>query len=166
MPLYEFEHAIRLAASQKHTLAKAITDWHAMTFNAPRFIVGCRFIDISQGPLSETYIGGQPSKINRLFISLRSGTGRTPAQLEDMTHKLVKIWDEIVGTSKEAQLRGVYIKGTIDSALEGGFMLPMPGKFEQWVKDNTENFKKLADAGDTDFIGLMKEIETRPEFQT
>jgi hypothetical protein len=40
-----------------------------------------------------------------------------------------------------------------------------PGKFEQWVKDNTEKFRELAAAGDEDFIGLMEEIETRPEFQ-
>ncbi|KAH8800494.1 hypothetical protein F5884DRAFT_810574 [Xylogone sp. PMI_703] len=117
--------SIRLAASQKNAIAKAVADWHATTFKAPRFIVGCRFIDVSQGPLSETYIGGRPSKVNRLFVSLRSGTGRTPAQLEDMTNKLVSIWHDAVGTSKEAQLRNIYIKGTIDSALEAGVFLPM-----------------------------------------
>lgn len=125
MPLYEFEHAVRLAASQKSALARAITDWHATTFGAPRFIVGCRFIDIGQGPLSEVYIGGEPRKTNRLFLSLRSGTGRTPQQLQDMTLKLVSIWEEIVGTSADAKLRAVYLKGTIDSALEAGVMLPM-----------------------------------------
>jgi phenylpyruvate tautomerase PptA (4-oxalocrotonate tautomerase family) len=125
MPLYEFEHFIRLAASQKTAIAKAITDWHATTFKAPRYIVCCRFIDVSQGPLSETFVGGQPKRSNRLFLSLRSGTGRTPEQLEGMTNNIVSIWNGIAGSTVEAQLRAVYIKGTIDSALEGGFMLPM-----------------------------------------
>lgn len=125
MPLYEFEHVIRLAAGQKSAIAKAITDWHATTFKAPRFIVCCRFIDVSHGPLSDTFIGGQPRKINRLFVSVRSGTGRTHEQLESMTSQIVSIWSGIMGSTSEAQLRAVYMKGTIDSALEGGFMLPM-----------------------------------------
>jgi Putative oxalocrotonate tautomerase enzyme len=128
MPLYEFEHVIRLGASQKVALAKAVTDWHAISFKAPRFIVACRFIDVSHGPLSETFIGGESKTINRLFVSLRSGAGRTPEQLEGMTNKLVDIWTSIVGSTISSQLRAVYIKGTLDSALEGGFFLPMVSK--------------------------------------
>lgn len=125
MPIYEFEHVIRLAASQKTALAKTITDWHATSFNAPRYIVQCRFIDVSQGSLSDIFIGGQPRKINRLFVSLRSGAGRTQQQLEGMTNKLVSMWDNVAGSTPEAELRAVYIKGTLDSAFEGGFHLPM-----------------------------------------
>mgnify|MGYP001560129653 CR=1 len=75
MPLYEFEHAIHLVASQKSAISKGITKWHATTFSAPKFIVACRFIDVSHGTLSKTFIGGEPRKLNRLFISLRSGAG-------------------------------------------------------------------------------------------
>lgn len=45
------------------------------------------------------------------------------------------------------------------------YMFRQPGNFEQWVKDNTEKFRELAAVGDEDFIGLMKEIQMRPEFQ-
>lgn len=31
--------------------------------------------------------------------------------------------------------------------------------------DNTEKYKELAAAGDDDFVGLVKEIKTRPEFK-
>ncbi|KAL1962657.1 hypothetical protein VTN77DRAFT_9291 [Rasamsonia byssochlamydoides] len=166
MPLYEFEHAIQLSAQQKQALARAITDYHATTFNAPRFIVNCRFIDVSHGPLSDTYVGGNPRKINRLFLSLRSGTGRTPEQLQGMSDKLNDIWDGIVGKdSREKQLRGIYIKGILDTAKEGGFHLPLPGHFEEWVKVNTPRFQKLAAEGDPDFVQLVEEIESRPEFQ-
>lgn len=185
MPLYEFEHLVRLSASQKSSIAEAVTHWHTTTFKAPRYIVGCRFIDVSHGPLSDLYIGGVPKQQNRLFVSLRSGTGRTAEQLEGMTNSLLGIWNSVVGSSKDAELRAVFVQGVIDSAFEGGFMLPMvssirrpasmfnnrltvfdqPGKFEQWVKDHTADFRKLADAGDDDFIGLIKEIAERPEFQ-
>ncbi len=126
MPLYHFEHIIRLSGPQKLALARAITDWHAITFRAPRFIVNVRFVDVSQGLLSDTYVGGEPRQINRLFLSLRSGTGRTQSQLQGMADKLTGIWKEVVGTdSDENQLRGVYIMGVLDSAMEAGFHLPM-----------------------------------------
>lgn len=126
MPLYEFEHAITLTESQKQAIAHGITEFHATTFNTPRYIVNCRFIDISSGPLSDTFVGGKRRHINRLFVTLRSGTGRTPDQLRLLIDKVISIWDDIIGGSgRESQLRSVYIKGTIDAAKEGGFHLPL-----------------------------------------
>jgi hypothetical protein len=129
MPLYEFEHITTLTEQQKSSIAIAITSFHSAAFNSPRFIVGTRFIDVSHGLLSETYIGGIAKKTNRLFVSLRSGTGRTPEVLESMTEKLREIWDTNVchgiAESIEPELRAVYIMGTLDSAFESGFMLPM-----------------------------------------
>ncbi|KAJ5361313.1 hypothetical protein N7541_002157 [Penicillium brevicompactum] len=166
MPLYEFEHAIVLTESHKQAIAHGITEFHAITFNAPRYIVNCRFIDISSGPLSDTFVGGKRRHTNRLFVTLRSGTGRTSDQLRVLIDSVNSIWDNIVGGSGwESQLRGIYIKGSIDAAKEGGFHLPMPGYFEQWVKDNTSRFQSLAAEGDPDFIQLVDEIKTRPELQ-
>ena len=127
MPIYHFEHAVQLSKTQRLALARAVTDWHATTFKAPRFIVNCRFVDVSHGPLSDTYVGGVPRQINRLFLSLRSGAGRTPAQLEGIADKLTGIWNEVVlpGSTLEKQLRAVYVMGTLDSAKEAGFHLPM-----------------------------------------
>lgn len=126
MPLYQFEHIIQLSTTQKATIARTITDWHATTFKAPRFIVQCRFIDVSQGLLADHYVGGAPRQINRVFLSLRSGTGRTQEQLQGMADKISDSWDDVVGQgSIEQQLRGVYIQGNIDSAKEAGFHLPM-----------------------------------------
>lgn len=48
---------------------------------------------------------------------------------------------------------------------EAKFATMQPGKFQQWVKDNADEFKRRADLGDVDMIGLMQEIETREEFQ-
>ncbi|PWY94136.1 hypothetical protein BO94DRAFT_321730 [Aspergillus sclerotioniger CBS 115572] len=166
MPLYEFEHAIPLKESEKQAIAHGITEFHANAFHAPRYIVNCRFIDISDGPLSDIFVGGKRRQINRLFVTLRSGTGRTVDQLRVLIDSVNDVWDNTVGGGGwEKQLRSVYIKGSIDAAKEGGFHLPLPEYFEQWVKDNTTQFRTLAAEGDPDFIQLAEEIETRPEFQ-
>jgi len=125
MPIYKFEHVIPLSRSQKTGLAQAITDWHATTFKAPRFIVNVRFVDVSQGVLSDSYIGGAQRQTNRHFVSLRSGTGRTESQLQGISDKLESLWDSAVGKSRSNQLRGVFILGHIESAKEAGFHLPL-----------------------------------------
>lgn len=43
--------------------------------------------------------------------------------------------------------------------------LRQPGHFEQWVKDNTDEFRRMAEEGDPDAQQVVEEIETRPEFQ-
>lgn len=37
----------------------------------------------------------------------------------------MEIWDNVVERPEKNELRAVYIKGNLDSALEAGFMLPM-----------------------------------------
>lgn len=126
MPMYHFELAIKLTQTQKLALVKKITDWHATTFRSPRFIVNVRFMDVTQGLLADTYVGGEQRQINRLFVSLRSGGGRTQEQLEGMADKLEGFWNEAVGKESIAtQLRGIFIKRELDVAKESGFHLPL-----------------------------------------
>ncbi|KIW13328.1 hypothetical protein PV08_08516 [Exophiala spinifera] len=169
MPIYEFHHILPLSPIQKSRLARVVTDWHSFTFRAPRFIVNCRFVDTRSVPSEDNYVGGKPFKSNRLFVSLRSGTGRTEEQYIDMTRKLQAMWNETVqdvpAPSVEKELKDVFIMGTLDSAFERGWFLPMPGKFENWVKEHTPDFQKLAESGDPVFKDLLEEIKERPEFQ-
>ncbi|KAL7955560.1 hypothetical protein V8C34DRAFT_291264 [Trichoderma compactum] len=126
MPMYHFELAIKLTQTQKLALVKKITDWHATTFRSPRFIVNVRFMDVTRGLLADTYIGGEQRQINRLFVSLRSGGGRTQEQLEGMADELEGFWNEAVGKDCIAtQLRGIFIKRELDVAKESGFHLPL-----------------------------------------
>ncbi|UKZ64195.1 uncharacterized protein TrAtP1_005415 [Trichoderma atroviride] len=166
MPMYHFELATKLTQTQKLALVRTITDWHATTFKSPRFIVNVRFIDVSEGLLADSYVGGTQRRINRLFVSLRSGTSRSQQALEGMADKLESFWNETVGKDSIAkQLRGVFIMGELDVAKEAGFHLPLPGHFEQWVKDNTEELHRLAAEGDPDAAQVVEEIKVRPEFQ-
>ncbi|KAJ9602971.1 hypothetical protein H2200_012751 [Cladophialophora chaetospira] len=169
MPTYEFHHILPLKRPQKAQLAQAVTDWHAVTFRAPRFVVNCRFISARDIPAEDSYIGGRVLNCNKLFVSLRSRIRRTPEQYLSMTKTLQRMWDEAVqdsahiGSGKE--LKDVFIMGTIDSTLKRGWFLPMPGHFEKWVKENTKGFQKQAETGDTFFEDLVQEIGDRPEFQ-
>jgi len=169
MPIYEFHHVLPFTASKKSQLARAVTDWHSFTFRAPRFIVNCRFVDIQKLPSEDNYVGGKPFKSNKLFVSLRSGTGRTEEQYQGMIQKLQGLWNEAVtdieAPALDKDLKDVFIMGTIDSALERGWFLPMPGKFEAWVREHTPEFRKLADGGDPVFKDLLEEIQEKSEFQ-
>ncbi|KAF9882509.1 hypothetical protein CkaCkLH20_00545 [Colletotrichum karsti] len=169
MPSYEFQHILPLTRVHKATLARVITDWHATTFKAPRFIVNCKFLDIRAQSSDDNWVGGSAIKTNKLNIFLRSGTGRTDQQYRDITTKMVSIWNDVVkdvqAAESDKELKDVFIMGVYDSALERGFFLPMPGKFEEWVVKNKNEFQKLADGGDEIFKGLLKEIAERPEFQ-
>lgn len=134
MPIYHFELATKLTQTQKLALVRTITDWHATTFKSPRFIVNVRFVDVTQGLLADSYIGGTQRHINRLFISLRSGAGRSQQALEGMADKLESFWNETVGRdSITKQLRGVFIMGELDVAKEAGFHLPLVS-LEPWTR--------------------------------
>ncbi|KAM6537898.1 hypothetical protein FALCPG4_003797 [Fusarium falciforme] len=169
MPTYEFHHILPLTGVQKSHLARLITDWHATTFKAPRFIVNCRFVDIRASNPEDFWVGGRQLKTNRLIITLRSGTGRTAEQYAGITTKLVSFWNdsikEVQAGPKEKELKDVFIMGSYDSAFERGFFLPMPGKFEEWVAGNEAEFRALASEGDEIFQDLVEEFETRPEFK-
>lgn len=132
MPSYEFHHILPLTRAHKATLARAITDWHATTFKAPRFIVNCKFVDIRAQSSEDNWIGGLAMKTNKLNIFLRSGTGRTAQQYQDITTKVVAIWDDAVkdvqtAAESDRELNDMFIMGVFDSALERGFFLPMVG---------------------------------------
>ncbi|RTE78024.1 hypothetical protein BHE90_007484 [Fusarium euwallaceae] len=169
MPLYEFHHILPLTGVEKSRLARLITDWHATTFKAPRFIVNCRFVDIRASNTEDFWVGGRQLKTNKLMITLRSGTCRTAEQYAGITTKLVSFWNdsikEVQATQKEKELKDVFIMGSYDSAFERGFFLPMPGKFEEWVVKNQAEFRELASGGDEIFQDLVEELETRPEFK-
>ncbi|KAJ4312084.1 hypothetical protein N0V84_010107 [Fusarium piperis] len=169
MPLYEFHHILPLTGVEKSRLARLITDWHATTFKAPRFIVNCRFVDIRASSSEDFWVGGRQLKTNKLMITLRSGTGRTAEQYAGITNKMVSLWNdsiqEVQATGREKELKDVFIMGSYDSAFERGFMLPMPGKFEEWVAENEAKFRELASGGDEIFQDLVEELETRPEFK-
>jgi hypothetical protein len=77
----------------------------------------------------------------------------------------VSAWTSIIGTSPELELRGIFVLGDIVAGWEAGFPIPQAGHDKAWLKHYVGDFKKLADAGDADFVGVMHELENRMDLK-
>jgi len=98
-------------------------------------------------------------------VRTRAGSSRSVEEYNDHCRDIVEIWSGIVGSEGEAGLRTVWIMGALTTALEAGIARPKTGEEKEWLRIHKPEFQKLADSGDEDFIGLLHELETRPEFE-
>ncbi|KAJ6145266.1 hypothetical protein N7470_009161 [Penicillium chermesinum] len=134
MPLYDVEYVCPLSLSQQEELAQAFTQLHSQRFQTPRVFINVRFTDAS----SQVVFRG-------LYI--------------EHCRAIVAAWERIVGTGNEVGLRTVWVMGALTTALEAGIARPKTGEEKEWLRVNWPQFKALAEAGDEDFIDLMKEEE-------
>lgn len=51
--------------------------------------------------------------------------------------------------------------GAITAAYEGGFMVPLAGGDQDWLKDNLAEFQSKADAGDEEFKDMIDDCKAR-----
>ncbi|KAE8404367.1 hypothetical protein BDV37DRAFT_282916 [Aspergillus pseudonomiae] len=165
MPLYEVEHCIALSKAQRDELAQAITLLHTRKFTTPSLFVNVRFVDASN---SCSYIGGKERSINRIIAYVRPGGNRTTADFEELAQRVTDVWNQIVvqgdqSGTKESQLNRVFIMGTITAGMENGFLLPRAGEDATWLRDHAPRFEELAKQGDSDFIELVAEMESRDD---
>lgn len=166
MPLYDIEHVIPLTDSQQEALAKAFTAIHCTRFHTPSFFVNVRFTDVSS---QKVYRGGVLRYYNRAILRTRVSEDRTREQYGEHCRELMRAWDEIVEpesieNTHEKTLRTVWIMGALTTAVEMGFQRPAAGQEIAWLRDNKDEFKKLADEGDGDMQQLMFELRTRDDF--
>jgi phenylpyruvate tautomerase PptA (4-oxalocrotonate tautomerase family) len=95
MPFFEIQHHIPLGPQQREQLAKAFTNLHATTFNAPSLFVNIRFINLDFNGDEDYFYGGERRpRTNRIFVHIRSGAGRN---YEKYAEEIERLWDEIVG---------------------------------------------------------------------
>ncbi|RFU25134.1 hypothetical protein B7463_g11195, partial [Scytalidium lignicola] len=162
MPFFEVYHIIDLTAEQKSTLAKAFTVAHSRRFTTLEQFVNIRFNNVAD---EDVYVGGYPRRFNRIFCNVRPGGGRSQEAFQALCHDLAGHWAEIVGTEGDKNLRSVFVVAALAAGIEVGLDFPTAGNDQTWVQDNKDTFKRLADAGDRDFVNVMKELEIRPEFK-
>jgi hypothetical protein len=126
------------------------------------------------------YRGGVLRKYNRAILRTRRSDNRSVEIYNEHCRDIIKAWEGIVGKDGENGLRTVWVLGALTTAVEAGFerptvrLLPLPdgriliqaqaGSEIKWLKEHKDEFQKLADEGDEDFVGLMYEIETREDF--
>ena len=103
--------------------------------------------------------------VNYILAHVRHGPSRTQEHYNSVCASIASAWASIIGTTPELELRGIFILGDIVAGWEAGFPVPQAGQDKAWLKHYVGDFKKLADAGDADFAGVMKELETRKDLQ-
>lgn len=167
MPLYEVQHAIPLAISQKDELAQALTQIHSTKFTTPKNFVNVSFTDVSEAC---TYVGGQRQTGNHIRANVRAGPTRTQEDWNELCKEVERAWYHICGTplprlkgrpEPDTSLRSVIVIGGIIAGLEAGFVLPSAGGDVQWLEENWTEFNRRADAGDQEMVGMVKEIKER-----
>lgn len=171
MPYYEVNHATLLTASQKFDLANAITQLHSTRFSTPRMFVNVRFTDISS--LKETgdfYIGGRSHTPSHILAHVRTGPSRKTADFNSLCSDVMAAWNEIVkplpkvkrsAPDEDRSLYSVFVLGDIAAGMEAGFSIPEAGKDGEWLAENMNAFKARAEAGEEEFVELVKEVEER-----
>ncbi|KAL4778643.1 hypothetical protein BJX76DRAFT_128293 [Aspergillus varians] len=165
MPLYEVHHCTPLDKSQRDNLAEAITHIHTRKFVTPGLFVNVRFVDVSA---EHNYIAGKERAINRILAYVRTGGSRTTANFDDLAQQVQDAWDRIMvpRASTERQLNRVFVMGAITTGVENGFLLPRAGRDVEWLQANYAKFEELAQQGDGDFVGLVEELQSRPDLST
>ncbi|KAK3174054.1 hypothetical protein OEA41_001298 [Lepraria neglecta] len=149
MPLYEVEHITPLSVSQKHSLAKDITQIHSQLFTTPSLFVN--------------------RQANSILAHVRPGGGRSTADFNKLCTSVTEAWEKIVNPhkkkSEDLELRAIFVLGTIIAGSEAGFELPPAGKDKMWLKENVTAFKAKADEGDEDFQDMLEEMRTRDDLK-
>ena len=59
----------------------------------------------------------------------------------------------------------VVIMADISAGIEAGFGVPEAGGEVEWLRENMGAFRELADAGDEDLKGLVREVEGREDLR-
>ncbi|KAJ7223440.1 hypothetical protein GGX14DRAFT_427471 [Mycena pura] len=168
MPMYEVEHVTPLEPAQKDALAQAITNIHSTKFITPRLFVNVKFTDVSR---QDAYVAGKRNHSNRVTGHVRRGPTRTRTEFDALCDDIHLAWASIVHPTHstkppaDLELRAVFIVGEIITASEAGFAVPTAGSDQAWVKQNLAAFKAKAREGDQDFVDLLAELESRPEFK-
>ncbi|KAL1983707.1 hypothetical protein VTN96DRAFT_9963 [Rasamsonia emersonii] len=163
MPLYDVEHVTPLTETQQEQLAIALTDLHVQRFHTPRFFVNVRYTDVSH---QVVFRGGIRRKYNRIIVRTRAGSNRSVETYNDHCRDIVRVWERIIvgdddDKDPERGLRTVWVMGALTTGLEAGIARPKTGEEQEWLQLHIPEFRKLAEAGDEDFIELIKEVDGR-----
>ncbi|KAL9096326.1 MAG: hypothetical protein Q9165_001323 [Trypethelium subeluteriae] len=143
MPLYDVEYVTPLTDETQEQLAKAITRIHTERFGTPSYFVNVRLF--------------------RRCVS-KSVSWRSIELYNDHCSTLVRKWEQLVGKGPEKELRAVWIESCLTTALDANFFRPRAGEEKKWLQEHWTDFEALADAGDEEMKGLMKELRTRADF--
>ncbi|KAF2631260.1 hypothetical protein BU25DRAFT_386290 [Macroventuria anomochaeta] len=159
MPLYEIHHSCTLTASQQSAIASGITSLHCTTFSTPSAFVNTTFHPTSTTS-PQIYVGGSPQRTNYILGHLRP----RPNNAEKLSHivkTITAIWNEHARPVDSRALHNVFLMEDIVAGAEQGFVLPVPGKDGEWVRENMGEFERRAGDGDESVRALVQEYKSK-----
>ncbi|KAH8807814.1 hypothetical protein F5884DRAFT_900144 [Xylogone sp. PMI_703] len=162
MPLYDIEHVIPLTDEQQLALANALTKAHTDRFHTPTYFINVRFTDVSDMKVIRS---GRVVKYNRAILRTRQSENRTSDMLIQHCKAVTECWEKTIGSGPQNGIHAVWIMGALSAGMEAGFPRPLVGEEHEWLVKHKADFQRLADQGNEDFIGLMKELSEREDFK-
>ncbi|RDW59936.1 hypothetical protein BP6252_13023 [Coleophoma cylindrospora] len=162
MPLYDIEHVIPMTDEQQLALANALTKAHTARFHTPSYFVNVRFTDVSN---MKVYRSGRLVKYNRAILRTRQSENRTSDILNQHCQAVIECWEKTIGSGPEKGMHAVWILGALSAGMEAGFARPKVGEEHAWLAQHKAEFQQLADQGNEDFAGLVKELAEREDFK-
>jgi hypothetical protein len=97
-------------------------------------------------------------------LRTRASENRSKAEYGEHCRDLVKIWDKTIcdnanePITSTKRLRTVWVLGALTTALEMGIQRPDVGEEDEWRKRNSEEFNRLAEAGDEDMQEIVRSM--------
>ena len=117
MPFYRCNvPADSISFDKRQEVARAFTDIHCGSTNAPRSFVHVAFFEDSDADFPQPY-----------FIDGGNRAGRPEAVKQKLLADLLKAFSEITGVSPD-RLGGRITEGPASQSMEGGHVLPEPGE--------------------------------------
>ncbi|KAE8452077.1 hypothetical protein EG329_002243 [Mollisiaceae sp. DMI_Dod_QoI] len=162
MPLYDIEHVIPLTDEQQLALANSLTKAHTDRFHTPTYFINVRFTDVSD---MKVYRSGRLVKYNRAILRTRQSENRTSEILNQHCKSVIECWEKTIGSGPQNGIHAVWIMGALSAGMEAGFPRPLVGEEYEWLVKHKAEFQRLADQGNQDFVGLIKELAEREDFK-
>ena len=172
MPIYHIHHLTPLTPTQKDSLADALTTLHSTQFSTLRNFVNVRFRPLD--PNDDIYIGGRRRVANHIVASVRAGPSRTSADWNALCAAIHGVWERIVvsdpaprakgstvGSGEEAQLRAIFLEGSLVGGTEAGIPIPAAGEDGVWLERHWGEMCERAEKGEEEWGENVREARER-----
>ncbi|KAF2098457.1 hypothetical protein NA57DRAFT_56126 [Rhizodiscina lignyota] len=161
MPTYDVFHSCSLTAEETGQLALAITQIHSTSFGVPSLFVSIYFHDVSS---QAAYAGGKRrTSPNRITAEVRP-EAHSREELLGLLQDISDAWNKVLNvtssTAGDKELTILLAVPGFTAGIENGLELPKGGDDFAWLKASKAEFERRAQAGQSDFAQLLKELNT------
>ncbi|KAM0445913.1 hypothetical protein ACHAPV_009242 [Trichoderma viride] len=178
MPYYEVHHSYPLTSEQQQEIASAITNLHATTFTTPSLFVHVQFNKSDESGSTVHFMAGtrRSAQTNRIVGIVRTSAKRTKADLDRLAQRIENAWYSALGVSfdestqqlppsEEGKRLALVGFTPLLHVREWGLGAPEAGKEGEWMKELLPYMQRIAEYGNKDVAGMLKEFEEREDLK-